>query len=227
VKVTGAGRTDTGVHATGQVVSLETSAEFPFERLELALNATLPGDCSVRDTAIVDGDFSARFSARERIYVYAILNRPARNALLGRFAWHVPQPLDVSAMQAAAAYAVGEHDFRSFCSLVPESSSGEPGSTVRIVSRFSVEARGELVRLEIAANGFLHRMVRSLTGTLAECGRERCSPEALAQMLARAQPATRPIAPAQGLYLAGVRYFDGYDSLAEPPIFATRGEQRK
>lgn len=219
MKVTGAGRTDAGVHATGQVVSLETNAAFPFERLALALNASLPPDCSVRETAIVDTDFSARFSARERTYIYAILNRPSRSALLSRFAWHVPQPLDVEIMRAAAAQAIGEHDFRSFCSLVPQSSEGEPGSTVRVVSRFTVEARGRLVRLEIAANGFLHRMVRSLAGTLAEAGRARGSPDAVAQMLARAQPATRPIAPAQGLYLAGVRYFDGYDSFAEPPIF--------
>jgi tRNA pseudouridine38-40 synthase len=219
VKVTGAGRTDAGVHATGQVISLETAAAFPFERLALALNATLPPDCAVRETAIVDGDFSARFSARERTYVYAILNRPARIALLSRFAWHIPQALDVAVMRAAAATAVGEHDFRAFCSLVPESSGGEPASTVRAVSRFTVEAQGELVRLEIAANGFLHRMVRSLAGTLAECGRGRGSPDAVAQMLARAQPATRPIAPAQGLDLAGVRYFDGYDSFVDPPVF--------
>jgi tRNA pseudouridine38-40 synthase len=219
VKVTGAGRTDTGVHATGQVVSLETAAPFPFERLALALNATLPPDCSIRETAIVDADFSARFSARERTYVYAILNRPQRSASLGRLAWHVAQPLDLDAMRVAAAHAVGEHDFRAFCSLLPEGSNGGPSSTVRTVTRFTVEPRGELIRLEIGANGFLRRMVRSLAGTLAECGRGRGSPDGVAQMLARAQPATRPIAPGQGLYLAGVRYFDGYDSFAEPPVF--------
>lgn len=221
IKVTGAGRTDTGVHATGQVVSLETPAQFPFERLALALNATLPPDCSVRESAVVDADFSARFSARERTYVYAILNRPQRSASFGRLAWYVAQPLDVEAMRAAAAHAVGEHDFRSFCSLVPEGAEGEPSSTVRTVTRFSVEPHGELIRLEIAANGFLRRMVRSLAGTLAECGRARGSPDGVAQMLARAQPGSRPIAPAQGLYLAGVRYFDGYDSFAEPPLFGS------
>ncbi len=222
VKVTGAGRTDSGVHATGQVVSLTTTAAFPFERLDQALNATLPADCSVRESARVDGDFSARFSARERTYIYAILNRAQRSASFARFAWHVSQPLDLGAMSAAAAQAVGEHDFRAFCSLVPEGLS-EPGSTVRTVTRFSVERRGELIRLEIAANGFLHRMVRSLAGTLAECGRARGTPESLAQMLARAQPATRPIAPAHGLYLAGVLYPDGYNSFAEPPVFGGGG----
>ncbi len=223
VKVTGAGRTDSGVHATGQVVSLTTTAAFPFERLDQALNATLPSDCSVRESALVDGDFSARFSARERTYIYAILNRAQRSASFARFAWHVSQPLDLDAMSAAAAQAIGEHDFRSFCSLVPEGASGEPGSTVRTVTRFTVQRRGELIRLEIAANGFLHRMVRSLAGTLAERGRARGTPESLAQMLARAQPATRPIAPAQGLYLAGVRYTDGYDSFSEPPVFGAGG----
>ena len=114
MKVTGAGRTDSGVHATGQVVSLETDAIFPFDRLLLALRSVLPSDLSVREAACVEAGFSARFSARERTYVYAILNRPERSALLARYAAHVPLSLNLEAMREAAAHLIGEHDFRSF-----------------------------------------------------------------------------------------------------------------
>ena len=221
IKVTGAGRTDSGVHATGQVVSLATTASFAFERLTLALNALLPDDCSVREASIVDAGFSARFAARERTYVYAILNRPQPSALLGRYAWHVPQRLDLSALRTAAEQVLGEHDFRAFCGTLPLDSAGGPASTVRTLSRFEIEQRGALLRLELVANGFLHRMVRTLVGTVAEVGRGRRQAGELSEILARGDRATAgPVAPAAGLYLAGVRYADGYDSFAEPPVLA-------
>jgi len=214
VKVTGAGRTDAGVHASGQVVSLATAANFPFEKLTLALNAMLPPDLSVREAAIVEPEFSARFSARERTYVYAILNRPQPSALLARHAWHVSRPLDLDAMLAAAAALVGEHDFRAFSSALPEQSS------VRTVRRLEIERHDELLRIEIAADGFLHHMVRTIVGTLAECGRGRRPPAAIAAALeARERAAAGATAPASGLCLAGVRYAGGYDSYAEPPPF--------
>ena len=220
IKVTAAGRTDSGVHATGQVVSLATAAAFPFERLGIALRALLPPDCTVREVAVVDAAFSARFSARERTYVYAILNREQPSALLARYAWHVPRQLDLDAMQAAAGAVLGEHDFRSFCSLAPLDPAGEPASTVRHLARFAIERRGELVRVEVAANGFLHRMVRSLVGTVAECATGRRSPGEMPAILAAADRAAAGLAaPAAGLYLAGVRYADGYDSFAEPWVF--------
>lgn len=221
IKVTGAGRTDSGVHATGQVVSLTTTASFAFERLPFALNALLPDDCSVRESAITHTAFSARFSARERTYIYAILNRPQPSALLGRYVWHVSQRLDLAAMQAAAEQVLGEHDFRAFCGSPPVDSAGEPSSTIRTLSRFSVEQRGALVRLEVVANGFLHRMVRTLVGTVTECGRGPRAPGEMAQILADGdRTKAGRVAAATGLYLAGVRYDDGYDSFAEPPILA-------
>jgi tRNA pseudouridine38-40 synthase len=221
VKVTPAGRTDAGVHATGQVVSLATTARFTFERLAHALNWLLPPDCSVRTASVVEPGFSARYSARQRTYVYAILNRPQRSALLAPYAWHVTQPLDLGAMRAAAEHAVGEHDFRSFCSLGPGGDGVEAGSTVRTVHRFAVEPHGDLVRLEIAADGFLHRMVRALSGTLVECGRGRRSSQELRNVLEAAERSmVAGVAPPHGLYLAGVRYADGYDSFLEPPVLA-------
>lgn len=215
VKIAGAGRTDAGVHATGQVVSCATSAAFPFHRLALALNAELPHDLGIRECAIVDAGFSARFSALERTYVYAIFNRRERSALLRHRAYHVYKPLDLESMRRAALHVVGEHDFRSFCGILPEG-----GVTVRTVRRLIIDRIGDLVRIEIAADGFLHHMVRTIVGTLVECGWEKRAPEGIASMLAsRDRAAAGHNAPAHGLYLAGVRY-DGYDSFNEPPLTA-------
>ncbi len=215
VKVTGAGRTDSGVHASGQVVSFSSERPFPFERLVQALNATLPADLSVRDAALPPRGFSARFSARERTYVYAVFNDARRSALLGRYACHVPVSLDVAAMQAAGACFLGEHDFRSFGTC----ETGE--SFRRDVRRMAIDPRGPLVRIEIAGNGFLRHMVRTIVGTLLECGRGRRDPGEVPDMLQAADRSVGgPTAPAHGLYLAGVRY-DGYDSFSEPPLFRT------
>jgi tRNA pseudouridine38-40 synthase len=216
VKVTGAGRTDSGVHATGQVVSLRTAAAFPFERLTLAANTELPPDLSVRDAGIAPADFSARFSALERTYVYVILNRRERSPLSSRYAYHVWLPLDAAAMQAAAAPMIGEHDFRSFCGMLPES-----GPTLRTIRAIEIERRGDLVRIEIRADGFLHRMARNIVGTLVECGTGRRDPASVTSTLVSLdRSAAGMTAPPQGLYLAGVRYADGFDSFREPPISA-------
>lgn len=215
VKITAAGRTDTGVHASGQVISFITARSFPFDRLAIALNSTLPSDISVRDVAVVADGFSARFSAREREYVYAIFNRPDRSALLAHRAFHVyRRPLDLDAMRAAVAPLIGEQDFRSFCGVLPES-----GVTIREVRSLEIEARGDFVRVAIRADGFLHRMVRTIVGTLVECGLQRRDPASLPAILAaRDRRAAGLTAPAHGLYLAGVRY-DDYDSSREPPVF--------
>jgi tRNA pseudouridine38-40 synthase len=216
VKIAGAGRTDAGVHATGQVVSLATRRAFPFEHLAAALNATLPTDLCVIDSEIASPDFSARFSALERTYVYAILARRQRDALLARYAYHVWRPLDLERMKEAAEMMVGEHDFRSFCGTPPES-----GITVRAIRRLEIVATGELIRITVTADGFLHRMVRTIVGTLVEIGSGRRSPNAIPTVLAaRDRAAAGLTAPAQGLYLAGVRYEDGYDFFREPALTA-------
>jgi tRNA pseudouridine38-40 synthase len=215
VKISGAGRTDAGVHASGQVVSFTTSRSFPFDRFAIAANAELPSEISVRDVAIVDGRFSARFSARERTYVYAIFNRGDRGALLSHQSYHVyRRPLDLDAMRTAAALLTGEHDFRSFCGVLPDG-----GITVRTVRSLEIERFGDLVRVKISADGFLHRMVRTIVGTLVECGLGRRDPSSMNAVLhARDRAAAGLTAPARGLYLAGVRY-DDYDSFLMPPLF--------
>jgi tRNA pseudouridine38-40 synthase len=216
VKVTGAGRTDAGVHATGQVVSLRTAAAFPFERLTLAANTELPPDLSVRDAGIAPADFSARFSALERTYVYIILNRRERSPLYARHAYHVWLPLDIDAMKAAAAPLIGEHDFRSFCGMLPES-----GPTLRTVRAIDIDRRSDLIRIEIRSDGFLHRMARNMVGTIVECGTGKRDPASVPAALASLdRSAAGMTAPPQGLYLAGVRYPDGLDSFREPPVSA-------
>jgi len=215
VKVTAAGRTDTGVHASGQVVSFTTArSSFPFDRLPIALNSALPNDVSVRDAAIVDPSFSARFSADERSYVYVIFNRREPSALAARGAYHVHAKLDLDAFGDAAAFLIGRHDFRSFCGTPPDNDN-----TVRTVKVLTVRRRGELIRIGISADGFLHRMVRTIVGTLLECATGRRDPASMPSTIeARMRSAAGLTAPAHGLYLAGVRYRDGYDSFGEPPI---------
>jgi tRNA pseudouridine38-40 synthase len=215
IKVSAAGRTDAGVHACGQVVSFSTSRAFPFDRLCVALNSELPNEIGVREVAVMSSPFSARFSAIERTYVYAVFNRPQPAPLLARHAYHVWLPIDPEPLRAGAVELLGERDFRSFCGLLPES-----GVTIRDVRRLSVEKRGDLLRIEIAASGFLHRMVRTIVGTLIDCGTGRRRPEDLPAVLAaRDRRAAGHTAPPNGLYLAGVRYDDGYDSYAEPAVF--------
>lgn len=212
IKITGAGRTDTGVHASGQVISFHTTRSFPFERLAIAMNSALADDVSIRDVTIVDERFSARFSARERSYVYAILHRKDRSALLAHRAYHVYGNLDLGAMREAAQHIIGEQDFRSFCGTLPEG-----GVTIRSVQSLVVEEDDEVVRVRISADGFLHRMVRTIVGTLVECGLGRRDPAAIPSVIeARDRRAAGLTAPAHGLYLAGVKYVDGYDSYAEP-----------
>jgi tRNA pseudouridine38-40 synthase len=214
VKITNAGRTDSGVHATGQVVSWKTEAAFPFERFAIAANSALPKDVTIRLVEIVDDDFSARFSASERTYVYAIHNVLEPSALLGRYAYHVWSSIDLDAFRAAARHLIGEHDFRSFCGMLPEI-----GPTIRTVKSIEARRKGDLIRVEIRADGFLHRMVRTIVGTLLECATGRRDPAAVPEMLkARDRAAAGLTAPAHGLYLAGVRYRDGFDSFKEPPI---------
>jgi tRNA pseudouridine38-40 synthase len=214
VKCTAAGRTDAGVHATGQVVSFQTGRAFPFGRLVLALNSVLPSDLAVRESAEVDENFSARFSADERTYEYAVFNARSRSPMLANRAALVPYDVDLAAMRRGAEALVGRHDFRSFCGVPPDN-----GNTVRTVRSLEIERRGDLIRFQISADGFLHRMVRTVVGTLLEVGRGRRPAETLADVVeARRREAAGVSAAAHGLYLAGVRFRDGYDSYRTPAV---------
>ncbi|MFA4891802.1 tRNA pseudouridine(38-40) synthase TruA [Brevundimonas sp.] len=203
VRIAAAGRTDTGVHATGQVISFDLDKAWPERTVMNALNAHLVGEAvSVLDCAAVDDAFHARFSATGRCYLYRILSRPGPPALDKGKVWHIRKALDAEAMQAAAEALVGLHDFTTFRDVNCQSKSPEKTLDVARVTR-----SGDEVRLVFEARSFLHRQVRSMTGTLAEVGQGRWAVEDVAAALtARDRAACGPVAPSDGLYLTGVVY---------------------
>lgn len=203
IRLAAAGRTDTGVHATGQVISFDLARDWPEATVMNALNAHLVQEAvAVLDCARVEDDWHARFSATGRAYLYRILNRPGRPALDQGRVWHVKRPLDSEAMQAAAQALVGLHDFTTFRDVNCQSASPEKTLDVARVSRV-----GEEVHLVFEARSFLHRQVRSMTGTLVEVGLGRWSVDDVARALeAKDRTACGPVAPSDGLYLTGVKY---------------------
>lgn len=202
MRIAGAGRTDAGVHATGQVVSFRLESGMPADRICPALNGILPADLRMRRTAIVDDAFHARYSAKSRTYIYIITNRERPSVLLARYAWNVMQPLDIEAMRDAASRLAGSHDFASF---------GAPdhvgGSTRRQMLNVSVWRRKDAVFLRFRANAFLRGMARAITGTLVEVGQGKRSAPDLDDILeAGDRHAAGITAPPQGLYLTRVEY---------------------
>ncbi len=199
IRVVGAGRTDTGVHATGQGVHFDTAWKQSNQVLQRALNAILPTDLAVRSLIQVPHDFSARFSALRRVYRYTIWNRAIRSPLMARYAWWVADPLDVEAMNRAAHQLIGKKDFGAF-GTPPR---GE--NTVRHVYRASVEREGERVIIEIEADAFLYRMVRRIVGTLVKVGKGTLSLEAFGQVIEKKRRAGEAVPP-HGLCLTQVKY---------------------
>jgi len=201
-KVYGAGRTDAGAHAEGQVVSFQTDGRISPRRLVAALNAKLPADVAVLSAEEVPDTFHARYSARWRRYRYRYLDRPSRPALERGRCWQVRGPLDVDAMSRAAEALVGKHDWTSYCS------ASEPADArVREMRSARVTRYGEVVELELVAEGFLRGLARSIAGALAEVGRGRRPPEWVGEVLgARDRRKAAKTAPAGGLTLMEVIY---------------------
>lgn len=196
-----AGRTDAGVHARGQVISFDADDGVDLGALRRSLDRLAGPDVAVHELAEAAVDFSARFSARSRRYLYRYLTTPAADPFRRRYAWHVA-PLDVDAMSAAASLLVGEHDFAAFCKV------GAHGGTVRQVSESLVEAGpGGEVRFWVEAASFAHQMVRSFAGALAAVGHGRQSAEWVGNLVESADRAgIGNVAPACGLTLWLVRY---------------------
>jgi tRNA pseudouridine38-40 synthase len=202
VRISGAGRTDAGVHALGQVVSFGVETSIPTERLALALNGALPLDLSVRDVVEVSPEFDARFSASSRVYAYLIQNRRTPSALFRRFTAFCPQMLDVAAMNSAAQSLLGERDFAAFANELHDDRV-----TMREMMRFTVGRFQGLVVVRVEANAFLRGMVRNLVGTLMEVGQGKRSPDSLEALLAsRDRRQAGATAPPQGLCLLKARY---------------------
>jgi tRNA pseudouridine38-40 synthase len=203
LRLQAAGRTDTGVHATGQVVHIDLEKDWPATVVRNALNAHLvPEPIAVLDAAVAPEGFHARFSAKARHYLYRILARPAPPALEQGRAWHVKKPLDAEAMHDAAQVLVGHHDFTTFRDLQCQAKS-----PMKTLDEARVWREGETILLAFSSRSFLHRQVRSMTGSLAEVGVGRWSKgDIQAALEARNRQACGPVAPADGLYLIGVDY---------------------
>ncbi len=217
IKLTAAGRTDAGVHASGQVISFSSERRFPVDRLALALNARLPPDISARDAAIAPDGFSARFDARTRTYEYLIVNRATPSAAIGHFTHHVWKPIDPARFARAAADLIGEFDFIALCGVLPVH-----GPTVRAIKSVALERSGELARVRIVGDGFLHRMVRITVGTLIEIATGRRAVDDIPRIIrSRDRKQAGYTAPACGLFLTGVAY-DDFDSY-RPAIAGLQG----
>ena len=208
--IVGAGRTDAGVHALGQVASFRTDRGLSAREWLRALNARLPSDISALSVEEAPDHFHARYSATGKLYEYHILNRSERAALLRERAWTVYKPLDVAAMTEAAAALLGSHDFTSF----------ETGPTDNInphclLQQSELRRQGDLIVLSFYADRFLKQMVRTLVGTLVEVGRaKRAASEMQTILAACSRPAAGRTAPAHGLYLVRV----DYDGSSIPPV---------
>jgi len=206
VTVICAGRTDSGVHATGQVIHFDTHAARRPRSWVLGANTRLAPDIALQWAGEVDFGFHARHKAIRRIYRYVILNRSARSALQRTRAAWIHRPLDAAAMHAAAQGLLGEHDFSAFRSAECQSKT-----TQRKVERVQVRRAGDYVWLEIAANAYLHHMVRNIVGTLIEVQREADPVLAMARVLASGERRLAgATAPAAGLYLWRVEYPAAY-----------------
>ena len=221
VRVNAAGRTDAGVHAAGQVVSLESPTSIAPAALVGALNSKLPEDAAVVSVELAPDGFHATHDAVCKRYRYAIYNHSRRPVFLRKYAWHVPTPLDVEAMQRAGQSLVGTHDFVSF-----QSAGSERESTVRTIFAVEVarqaagqgsaaptlpapsfEEREALVTIDVQGDGFLYNMVRAIAGTLVEVGRGRRSAASVSEVIAACdRSAAGQTAPAHGLTLLWVRY---------------------
>ena len=203
ISLIGAGRTDAGVHATGQVAHCDLARDWDPFRLSEALNWHLkPNPAAVVAAERAADDFHARFSAIGRRYLYRVVNRRAPLTLEKGLAWRVPHELDTEAMQAAADLLVGHHDFTTF-----RSTQCQAKSPVKTLDEFWVEREGEEIRFHLAARSFLHNQVRSFVGTLERVGAGAWPVERVAEALAaRDRTACGPVAPPDGLYLTEVIY---------------------
>jgi len=203
VLVQGAGRTDAGVHARGQVAHADLARDWPTDTVRDALNAHLrPHPVAVLSAERVPDDFNARMSAVKRHYLYRIINRRADLALDAGHAWRVPRPLDAAAMHDAAQWLVGKHDFTTF-----RSTECQAKSPVKTLDQLDVERDGDTLHIITSARSFLHNQVRSMVGSLVAVGDGKWSADDLARALqARDRTACGQVAPPDGLYLMKVDY---------------------
>lgn len=216
IRVITAGRTDTGVHASYQVLHFDTQAQRPMSAWVRGVNALLPNSIAVLWASQTTDDFHARYCASERCYLYLLLNHPVRPGLYhGKIGWF-HQALDVERMQVAAQMLLGEHDFSAF-----RAAECQAKSPVRHLTKLEIIRQGDIVAFELRANGFLHHMVRNIVGCLIYVGKGKYPPEWMRELLeGRERAYAAPTFPAAGLYLAGITYDAKWKlpPFVEPPL---------
>ncbi len=217
-RVTGASRTDAGVHAMGNIAVFDSETTIPPERVAHALNCRLPEDIAVVKSEEVPGEWHPRREKSVKTYVYRILNREMPDPVRRLTTYHVSFPLDLAKMQEAAGYLKGEHDFKSFCNV-----RTEVEDTVRTVYDLDVARKEDVITIRIRGNGFLYNMVRIIAGTLLDAGRGAYSPDRVKEILElRNRAAAGATAPPQGLMLMEISYADRGNA-----GFAGKGDSEK
>ncbi len=202
ITVIGASRTDSGVHALGNVAVFDTETRIPAEKISFALNQRLPADIRIQESREVAPDFHPRHCNSKKTYEYKILNRRFAVPTERLYSHFVYMPLDVEKMKKGAEYIVGEHDFKSFCS-----SRSQVENTVRTIYRLEIKKEGDMIHMIICGNGFLYNMVRIIVGTLIKVGLNIYPPEHVQEIIeARDRNAAGPKAAACGLTLIGIEY---------------------
>ena len=202
IVVTGASRTDSGVHSLGNVAIFDTATRMPAEKISFALNQRLPEDIVVQDSCEVPVDWHPRYQNSRKTYEYRILNRTFRmpNRRYDTYFYH--HPLDVEKMQQAASCLVGEHDFKSFCAV-----GAQVKTTVRTIYACDVTTDGAIITIRVCGNGFLYNMVRIIAGTLVKVGGGELEPDGIKHILEQKdRNAAGPTAPAHGLTMIGIEY---------------------
>ena len=202
IKVIGASRTDAGVHACGNVAVFDTESRIPGDKFSFALNQRLPEDIRIQESCEVDADFHPRYADTVKTYEYNILNRRFELPSKRLYAAFCYYPMDIERMNQAAAYLVGEHDFKSFCSA-----GAQVQTTIRTIYAVNVTKDDDMVHIRITGNGFLYNMVRIIAGTLMQVGTGLMEPEQVNEILeARDRSKAGPTAVAKGLTLVEIRY---------------------
>lgn len=198
------GRTDTGVHAEGQVINFKTASTHKLWQIQKGLNALLPPPVVVKEIEEVPLDFHARYSVRSKVYEYRVWNHPCRSPLIAGRAFHAPYSLSIAGMRKAAKAFIGKHDFRSFTSVA---AMKKGSSCLRTIKRFQIKRQGHLILMHVEADGFLYHMIRNMAGTLLEVGRGRRKPGDIAAILkAKDRRLAGMTAPSEGLTLIRVIY---------------------
>ena len=202
IRITGASRTDAGVHALGNVAAFNTSARMAADRISFAMNTRLPADIRIQESAEVPMEFHPRFANTVKTYEYRIFNRKFPDPTKRLYSFFYHYPLDVEKMQEAADYLVGEHDFKSFCAVNAQSKT-----SVRTIYACTVTKEADIITIRVTGNGFLYNMVRIIAGTLIKVGAGEFAPQEMQTILdACDRSVAGPTAPAHGLTMIGLEY---------------------